>query len=140
MTMPIEEKVKRCLERHPEWNTKRISNSTGATVPMVESIRGGGPIGKSPSAEAQTPLPPSGGFSLRGVRLLSKKPADCMKARLYGLRRGMGYRIDALSKDWGMSTDTIRKHAKDHNALVYVEATPGEYVACIVHPETPKGD
>jgi transposase-like protein len=63
-----------------------------------------------------------------------------MKARLYALRKGMGYKVESLSKEWGISADTIRKHAKDHRALVYVEATPGEYVACVVHPETPKGE
>jgi predicted transcriptional regulator len=63
-----------------------------------------------------------------------------MKARLYGLRKGMGYKVESLAKEWGISADTIRKHAKDHHALVYVEATPGEYVACVVHPETPKGE
>jgi hypothetical protein len=138
--MPVEEKIKRCLERHPEWTTKRIANSSGTIQAAVESIRGGGPIGADPASASATPLPPSGGFSLRGVRLLSKKPADCMKARLYGLHRGMGYRIADLSSKWGISEDTIRTHAKRFGSLVFVEATPGEYVACVVHPETPKGD
>ncbi len=134
--LSIEDRVKKCLAKHPEWDSKRVAKSAGAPLAMVGDMRNG----ESPQAEpkAANSTPPSGGFSLRGVLLLSKKPADCMKARLYGLRRGMGYKIEDLSKQWGVSTDTLRKHAKDHHALVYVEATPGEFVACIVHPETPK--
>jgi hypothetical protein len=147
-----EDRIKACITRHPDWTDRQVSKSLGLRLLEVEAdrqLRRGGAVlpGETiypghPKAEAAQagPAAPSGGFSLRGIRLLSKKPADCMKARLYALRRGMGYKIESLSKEWGISADTIRKHAKDHNALVYVEATPGEYVACVVHPETPKGE
>lgn len=144
-----EDRVKNCLDRHPDWTNSRVSNALKVPVGEVEAVRrlyhvnpGETVYPGHPKAEPPTaaPAPPSGGFSLRGIRLLSKKPADCMKARLYALRRGMGYKVESLSKEWGVSTDTIRKHAKDHNALVYVEATPGEFVACVVHPETQKGE
>jgi hypothetical protein len=77
---------------------------------------------------------------LSGVHLLSRKPMDAMKGRLYGLDRGMGYPVDDLARAWGVSAETLRNHAKNHNALAYVEATPGEYVPVVVHPETPRGD
>jgi hypothetical protein len=79
-----------------------------------------------------------GGFSLRGVNLLEERPQGTIKKRLFSLRRGMGYKLDDLSKEWHMTVETLRKHAKDYNALRYVELTPGEYVACIVHPDTVK--
>jgi len=144
-----EDRIKACLGRHPDWADGRISNSLAVPINEVKAIRAIGSVGSGetiylghPKADSspEAQAPPPGGFSLRGIRLLSKKPADCMKARLYGLRKGMGYKVESLAKEWGISADTIRKHAKDHHALVYVEATPGEYVACVVHPETPKGE
>jgi len=146
----IEERIKSCIERHPDWPNRKIRNSLGVRDAEIDAARGGGPMSTGAAGPSSLPLktpelapgpiPPGGGFSLRGIRLLSKKPTDFMKARIYSLRRGMGYKIEDLSKQWGVSTETLRKHAKDHKALVYVEATPGEYVACIVHPETPKGE
>ena len=144
-----EDRIKLCLSKHPEWDDRRIAKAIQAPVDDVRAVRklyavrpGETIYPGHPKADPEpaAPAPPAGGFSLRGVRLLSKKPADCMKARLYALRRGMGYKVESLQAEWGISADTIRKHAKDHHALVYVEATPGEYVACVVHPDTPKGE
>ena len=78
-------------------------------------------------------------FSLKGVAVLSKRPQDVMKGRLHGLKPGVGYEIDDLAEKWGVSPDTLRSHAKKHKALAYVEASPGEYVACVVHPDEMKG-
>lgn len=144
--MTTGERIRACIKRHPDWNNSHVANAiTGSKVAEIEALRvrpGETVYPGHPKAEQVPEIQaiPAGGFSLRGIRLLSKKPADCMKARLYNLRKGMGYKVESLAKEWGISADTIRKHAKDHNALVYVEATPGEYVACVVHPETPKGE
>jgi hypothetical protein len=83
-------------------------------------------------------IPMSKGISLKGVTFFSKKPADTLKARFYALKRGTGYRLDDLVREWGVSADTLRQRAKEHNAFGYVEATPGEFVAIVVHPDTQK--
>jgi hypothetical protein len=159
--MDLAEKIKRCLERHPDWTDKRICNATGARHADVGAMRRGEGL---PSREPVVPLrisdeqseeirekvqtwkamhPPTPkvkAIPLSGVHLLSKKPVDLMKGRLYGLERGMGYPVADLARAWGVSEETLKYHAKNHKALAYVEATPGEYVPIVVHPETPKGD
>jgi len=89
------------------------------------------PVAAGP--EAQT-LP--GGISLKGVRMLDKKPADSVKRLIYTLKRGMGYPLDMLSEKWGISPDTIRSHARRFEALKYVETAPGQWVPCVLHPDT----
>jgi hypothetical protein len=142
--MTAEEKLKLCLERHPEWTDARITKTAkGANVAMVKAMRAGLPLPPAPPPKVSiSPAAPNSivTFSLSGVRLLSKKPLDQMKLRLYSLDRGVGYKIDGLCHTWGCSEDSLRDHAKRYGALRYVEATPGEYVACIVHPETPNGE
>lgn len=105
---------------------------TGAAHPPAPSAK------RSATNVEDDTAPATGGFSLRGVSLLVERPQGTIKKRLYSLRRGMGYRVDELSKEWHVTAETLRKHAKDYDALRYVELTPGEYVACIVHPDTVK--
>jgi len=147
--MTLEERIKGCIARHPDWTDKRICNATGARHADVGAMRRGEAV--PPRAEpAFAPPPPAASLSihppkvkaipLSGVHLLSKKPVDLMKGRLYGLERGMGYPVADLARAWGVSEETLKYHAKNHKALAYVEATPGEYVPIVVHPETPKGD
>ena len=97
-----------------------------------------------PSDSDTTPAdvtPAVGGFTLTGKHLLAQKPTDVWKGRFYALRRGIGYRLEALVKEWGTAMDTIRAKARVHGALRYVEdpEQPGQYIACAVHPDTPIG-
>lgn len=73
---------------------------------------------------------------MRGVRVSDRKPSDSVKRLLYGLKRGMGYPIEALSHEWNISSETIRKHAMRFEAMKYVEISPGEWTACVMHPDT----
>lgn len=118
-----------------EWVKKAQRGAGGPDA--GENVRTESFKGLAVAAE-HTPSSASGGFSLRGVNLLEERPQGTIKKRLFSLRRGMGYRVDELSKEWHMSVETLRKHAKEYDALRYVEITPGEYVACIVHPDTVK--
>lgn len=79
-----------------------------------------------------------GRFALAGVRLLERRPADSIKGRFYGLRRGTGYMASALAREWGISLETLRRHAREYGALRYVEVSVGNYDLCVVHPDTPK--
>lgn len=84
----------------------------------------------------------TGGFSLAGKNLLAVKPHNVWKSRFYALRKGMGYPLDVLEKEWGVSAHTIKEKARrQYNALRYVESSErvGDYIECIVHPDTPKG-
>ena len=84
--------------------------------------------------------PGATGISLRGVRVSTQKPApsEGVKKKIYELKKGMGHPLDMLAAQWMVSEDTIRKHAKHCDAFRYVERGPGDWVACIVHPDTLK--
>ena len=94
------------------------------------------PVKATTESKPQESAP--GAFSLRGVTLLNYRPQDTIKKRLYGLRRGMGYEVAELAREWRMTPETLRKHAREHKALAYVERTPGDYRACVVHPDQMK--
>jgi len=53
-----EQKVRRCIERHPDWTTARIAKSTGIRIAEVEALRGGQ---ATPQGE---PQPGTGGNGL----------------------------------------------------------------------------
>jgi len=141
MAMTLESRVKRALVRHPDWGNERIANSTGARQPLIKAVRSGAPMipADVPALSADKAAPLRADFSLNGVHLLSRKPLDVMKGRFHSLQKGVGYKIETLCNAWGCSEDTLRDHGKKHNALRYVEATPGEYITVIVHPETKQG-
>jgi hypothetical protein len=71
MTM-IEERIKACVERHPDWGAARISNSiAGSKIPQVRAIMGGPP--SAPETPAPPPPPakpaaPSGFVTLDKIR------------------------------------------------------------------------
>lgn len=143
----FDERLSRSVARHPDWTDKRRAKALGLSVYVVRSFRETGTAAsaeppRAPAAPAPTvnaAAPPRADFALGGINLLSRKPLDVMKGRLYGLQRGVGYKIETLCRAWGCSEDGLREHGKKHGALRYVEATPGEYVAVIVHPETKQG-
>ena len=100
----------------------------------------------SRALEADNPTPPSAptepvpsiselgeGFSLDGRDVLARRPADIWSARFRALPAGRGYRVKALGDHWRTSANNVKKQAKDHNALRYVEID-GEYVALVVNP------
>lgn len=145
--LTAEVRLRRSFERNPGWDDRRRAKSLALAIGVVQGFRAdlGGEAPAAPG-KPDEPAPTANGaalpradFSLRGVSLLSKKPLDVMKGRFFALQRGVGYRIETLSHSWGCSEDTIRDHGKKHGALRYVEATPGEYIAVIVHPETKQG-
>lgn len=122
-------------------NITKAASAAGMPRSSFRRLLSGGAT-QAPVARAAADVSPAtGGFTLTGKHLLVERPKDVWKGRFYALRRGMGYLVDHLSSEWGTSTELIRSKAKSMGALRYVEETanPGIYVACVVHPETPKG-
>jgi hypothetical protein len=79
------------------------------------------------------------GFSainLQHLRISDKKPNEGLKARIYGLKNGQGYPVEALASEWIVSEDTIRTQAKRLDCLRFVEVSPGEWVQCVLNPDT----
>jgi len=75
-------------------------------------------------------------ISLQNLRIADKKPNEGLKARIYGLRKGQGYPVDALASEWVVSEDTVRTQAKRLDCLRFVEVSPGEWVQCVLNPDT----
>ena len=76
------------------------------------------------------------GINLVNVRVFDRKPNDGLKAKIYGLKKGKGYQVEDLAEEWRVSSETLRNHAKRLDSLKYVEIAPGEWVQCVLHPET----
>jgi hypothetical protein len=78
----------------------------------------------------------SKGIELRGKQLSVSRPQDEAKRRLYLLPPDRGFPIIELATTWNVSVDTLRKYCHRHDCLRYVEVNPGEWVQCVLHPET----
>lgn len=124
------ERILKSIRRNPTYPDHRIAKNLGLRVAEVAAVRG--ELAK-PSNEAQ-----SGGLPLVGLRVLPRKPAESASKFIRRLPEGRGFDIRALSKEWGIGEDTIRRHAKDLGCLKYVEVEPDEWVAVVMNPETAK--
>jgi hypothetical protein len=140
--MDLREKIERAIAKHPEWDNRKVAKCAGGRVADVQAVREGAEIKRTAPIIHPPAAPPAKvkAIPLASIHLLSKKPLDMMKGRLYGLERGMGYPVQDLARAWGVSEETLKNHAKNHHALAYCEPSPGEYVPIIVHPDTPRGD
>ena len=66
--MTLEEKIRGCIERHPDWDTKRISNSTGGSKADVEAVRRGESIAPRSESPFAPPVPGPAAISLARVK------------------------------------------------------------------------
>lgn len=52
--MTLEEKIRAAIERHPDWDDRRIASATrGATMAAVKIVREGGSVPEPPNAPAE---------------------------------------------------------------------------------------
>lgn len=131
------------FEAH-DHNMAAAARSLGITAPALRKrIKAAKPelLDRGCGGRLTEVAPADGGFNLDGRKLLAKRPTDVWKARFFALKPNTGYMIQHLADQWGNSADTVRSKARRFGALRYVEDAdkPGNYVACIVHPDTPKG-
>lgn len=143
-----EERIHQYIEktgtRDPE--TIRLSLKTQKEGPIPMSIIRKTLAGLDPTQEPEaTPLGAdcknrlqigTRAFSLSSMRVATIKPKEGLKAKLFRLKRNTGYPLEELADEWGVSSDTLRRDAKRLDALLYVETAPGEWVQCVVHPDT----
>ena len=143
MTAAKSEKMtlEQAARANPGIGRRKLMELTGLTgyacARFLKGVPGkprtGGP------AKPQGPENPAGvtAIALHNTRVLDSKPAsDNVKKQLYGLRKGMGYPVAALADQWGISEETLRRHAKKLGCLKYVETGPGDWTHCILHPDT----
>jgi len=88
-----------------------------------------------PGAKERTSY--AGGISLKEhIKVRSSRPSEGVKKKLFSLRRGVGVPVNELADTWGVSPGTLQAHARRHDCLRYVEIGPGDWVQCVLHPET----
>jgi hypothetical protein len=51
----------------------------------------------------------------------------------------MYFSLRDAASEWGISEDTLRKHARDADCFRYVETAAETWEPCIMHPDTAKG-
>ena len=125
------DRIRASIERNPDAPNHRIAKNLKLTVAEVAAVRG-----TVKPAPAATPL--SGGITHSGLRVLPRRPAESAAVHIKRLPTGRGFEPRVLAQEWGMSEDTIRRHAKDLKCLKYVEVSSDEWVPMVMSPETAK--
>lgn len=127
------DRIRASIERNPGAPNHRIAKNLKLTVAEVAAVRA---TMETVKPAAATPL--SGGVTLTGLRVLPRRPAESAAVHIKRLPCGRGFEPRVLAQEWGMSEDTIRRHAKDLKCLKYVEVSPDEWVPMVMSPETAK--
>lgn len=117
------------IAKNPDAPNHRIAKNLNLTVGEVAAVRDAQPTHTSPAAVT------CDGVELRGLRVLPRKPADSAAGFIKRLPQGRGFEPRVLAAEWGMSEDTIRRHAKDLKCLKFVEVND-EWVPMVMHPDT----
>lgn len=121
------------IAKNPDAPNYRIAKNLGLTVGEVAAVR----ANKSPVAPVAKSSTASGGVELKGLKVLPRKPADSASGFIKRLPVGRGFEPRVLAAEWGISEETIRRHAKDLKCLKFVEVND-EWVPMVMSPETSK--
>jgi len=71
------------------------------------------------------------------TRIVDRRPAVTVRSKFFALPKGKAFRVSDLSKRWGFSTETIKRHARDESCFAYVDTTGhDDFEECVLHPET----
>jgi len=120
-------RIEAALSRNPQYEDGRIAkNVRGSNTAMVAAVRAGREYGENNSD----------GVKLSGKSVLSRRPADSAAKFIKRLDRGKGFSPKDLARKWGMSEETIKRHAREMNCLKFVEVTEDEWTALVMCPET----
>ena len=140
MKMTLEQKVLKCIAAHPDYTDYQIARNTRTNKIQVAHIRS---KASAPHASSTSSTPPTseeapitGGLVLGRCRVLSRKPSDSASKFIKRLPTGRGFDVRTLSKEWGMSEDTIKRHAKDLGCFKFVEVSDDEWIPMVMNPET----
>lgn len=135
--MELSEKIKACLQRHPDWETRRIAKAIGARLGEVEAARcGAGAVPKTGTPEVfpeHTPAPAS--VSLASIRERLDIAAAITRA-LSSVKRGTLLPEDELCRmTAGRDRNRFRRAVDNHPDLARAhrvklrldDATDGKY-------------
>lgn len=133
-TMTMEEAAR----AYPGIGRRKMIQLTGRTGWACSQFLKGCPDKPRPGRPADAALPTAEprGVMLRDVRVVDSKPNEGIKHLLFGLRKGMGFPVQELADQWGLSEETLKRHATKYGALKYVETGTAVWTHCVLHPDT----
>ena len=54
-----------------------------------------------------------------------------------GISANKAFKVSDLSRQWGFSVETLKRHAKDEGCFAYIDTTGhDDFEECVMHPET----
>ena len=127
-TPTISDRIKSSIQRNPDFTNSRIAKNLNnhCTASEVQAIRD--QIGEQPTTIK--------GIPLQSKRVISHRPVETAAKHIKRLTKGRGFIPKDLSIEWGMSEETIKKHAREMGCIKYVEIEEDEWQPMIMHPET----
>lgn len=123
---------------------RQIAEALGCAKSTVQKhLAKGNATAPKPQAKvvAEKAATPSGlrGFAMSPAsRVALRRPAASIRSRFFELKRGMAYPLADVAKEWGVSADTLRTHARDVECFRYVDMGHDQWTPCVLHPDTAK--
>jgi hypothetical protein len=78
---------------------------------------------------------PKGAIDLKNRRVSQHRPPPSAKAYLYTIPKGTGIPITDAARDWNVSVETLRRHARDIKAVCFVEESPEVWTEVVTFPK-----
>lgn len=134
----IEEHIRRSPLKSDSSIAKNFSGMRAGDVRKVRESMAGKPETTKPETEETEHSGKIAGISLANRSVLSRRPAESAAKFIRKLPNGKAYAPSDLSRAWGMSEETIRKHARDLGCLKFVEVDQDDWKPMILNPDTAK--
>lgn len=130
MMNTLEKRLQAAIRKYPSKSDYEISrNYRGSSSSMVAALR-------TTMGEQFVSEDVPKGFFLSNLNVSSRKPSESAAKFIKRLPSNRGFMISQVAKEWGMSEETIKRHAKELGCFKYVELSEDEWVPLIMNPET----
>jgi hypothetical protein len=79
-----------------------------------------------------------GGIHLhQTTRICERRPPVTVRSKFFMLPKNKAFKVAELSRQWGFSVETVKRHAKDEGCFAYIDTTGhDDFEECVMHPET----
>lgn len=125
---------------NPGIGRPMLMKLTGATAYACAKFLGAKKAGRPAREGADKTEKMDGGITLSpATRICDRRPPATVRGKFYGLPKGKAFTVADLSRRWGFSAATIKRHARDEGCFAYIDVTGrDDFEECAMHPETAK--
>lgn len=115
---------------------RALGLASGAICNAIK--RGVGLEKDGPAPEQETGM--DGGIHLTPAsRILDRRPPASVRSKFWSLPKGKAFLVADVSRKWGFSADTVKRHARDEGCFAYIDTTGhDDFEECVMHPDTAK--